>query len=398
MGKGGLVPGLRRTLVLAAIACAFALPASAQAAFCADDPTAPCVQSASVNGTPVTSSHPDWDLSVLPYSVDGSDYVSVTVRDKVLGTASLGADSLDDVWIVSLDVGTLRPRVVSGKSDDTSITRIADGDGTFHVEITGTPVVVTQGCSQVTYPPVCPETAPEEFVGYFDGRITNYNSWIDPVQRAAFYGMNYTTNVDATSIPPQVITTPAGDGLLVDLANSHFRADGATVVTGQAHLRIPNAFLRAAYGIDDPATLTGSGIATSTSGSPAGAGTTTVTLVPGAVQVDITGVTFSARRIRIIRGNIRPTRPGRVRARRTGRAGGRLTFLAARRRGSRLKRYQALCRARGHHRRALVGPRVRRMVVQRLRPRVAYRCRVRALAKAGPGRWSRAVRLAANPR
>lgn len=378
-------------------ALAAAPAAHAASSFCADTGTAPCIQSAMVNGSPVTLSDPDWALAVTSAS-SPSNEVRVNVTSKTNSDPyELGSGALGDDWVIVLDVGSVVPRVAFARGDEATFIRDDQGDGTYLLEIHASPVTVTSGCTQVSYPWSCPSLAADDRDAYLDASTTDYAAWENVRQRRSFWGMNYATNVDATSIPPQVIEGLGGTGLLIDLANSHFRADGTTVFTGFARLRIPNFFLRAVYGIDDPSTLTPSGIHTSTSGGSGGSGTTSILPTPSAVLVEIDDMTFSHRRVRVVRGNIRPARARVLRAKRLGAGSAKLVVRRAKPRGSKLKRTVVRCAGAGKRLRRGAKPRATRIKLRGLRPGAAYTCRVRAVAKAGPGRWSRRVRIPASP-
>ena len=304
-------------------------------------------------------------------------------------TNVMGPDSLDDVWRVTMDLGTMIPRVAFMRGQDGKTVRLDDGDGTYRATVVGTPVVVSQGCSQASWPWTCPEVADSEWHGTFDGQITDYGGWSPASQRDAMYGMNYYTNIDATELPPQVVSDPetGTDYLSIALASPHFRMDGTTVIRGFFSMEIPNAFLREVYGIDAPATLTSNGL-----DPTIGSGTVSVAQSADndSMLIDASDITFSMRRLRVKRGVITPTRPTDVRATRTGVHRGKVAFDPSRARGSRITGYRASCVARrGDHvatGRADASP----VLVTELREGVGYDCRARAGSKAGPGRWSEA--------
>ena len=359
--------------------------AAAHSSFCAEHPSPPCIISAQVNGAPVTASDPNWRPWVYAFAHEDFRYRMWGV--DTTETNVLGTDSLDDVWKITIDLGTMIPRVTFMRGKDGKTVRLDDGDGTYRATITATPVIVSAGCDQSVVPTDCPTTATSEWEGYLDGQITDYGGWTDPVQRAAMYGMNFYTNIDATELPPSVIydSTTDSEYLLIRLANPHFRMDGSTLARGFFHMEIPNAFLRETYGIDAPATLTSNGLAPTI-----GSGTVTVAQSADndSMLVNASDITFSNRTLRVKRGVITPTRPTDVRATRTAAHRGKVAFDPSRARGSRITGYRADCVARrGDHvvtGRADASP----IIVTELRQDVGYDCRVRAGSKAGPGRWS----------
>lgn len=223
-----------------------------------------------------------------------------------------------------------------------------------------------------------------------------YGAWDDVSQRAAMYGMDHVSNISAGSIPAEIVNDPATgyQMLLFRLANPHFRMDGTTVFLGNLHERIPNAFLKEAYGIDDPATLSGSGLVASVSGGTGG-GTIAVTQESSglAMLVDVTGMTFSTRTLRIKRGMITPAKPTGVVADRKGASKGTLSFVAPTPRGSKIVGFSARC-VRGSETvtaRGNASP----VVVSGLHAGTSYSCKVRANSKAGPGAWSAQVTMRA---
>jgi Fibronectin type III domain len=377
-------------LVLVVLASSLGLgarnEAGAVSSWCSDGASAPCIESATRNGSTVTSSDPTWSLYTVPITPSASTEFLWGVSKN--GDFQLGSAALTDDWVVTMDVGAEVPRVVFTHGTDVTVTRTADGDGTYHVTVAATPIVIVGECNQSVWPWTCPETATQEWDGYLDGQITDYGAWSDVDQRNSMYGMDYSTNVAATSLPPEIVNDPTtgAERLLVRLANPHFLEDGTTVFTGFAHQRIPNAFLHEVYAIDSPSTLTTSGLAPIVTG--AGASTVTVTEDSGggAMLVDATGLTFSARKLVVNRGIITPTRPRNVHARRLGPHSGRLRFDPATPRGSRITGYAARC----VHNASVVtatgsgSP----LTVSGLHQGVGYDCRVRAISKAGPGTLS----------
>lgn len=374
--------------------------AHAQSFWCSDGVAPPCVESAFVNGTEVKSGDPNWDVDALlvtPDETGGSSVILWNVQSKTnANNFELGPDSLDDTWQVTIDAGTVKPRVNWALGDKVSVGRVDDGDGTYHVSITGNPTVVLGDCDQSVWPWSCPSTATMEWNGYFGGEVTDYNAWADETQREAMTGMDYFTNISATSMPPELSYDSSGvPFILLRLANPHYYPDGTTVFQGFAHVRIPNQFLKQVYGIDDPSTLTGAGLDPSVSGS--GSGTISVTQETGgdAMLVNVDGLTFSHRIVRVKRGTITPTKPTNVHAHRKGPRLGTVTFRPSRPRGSRIIGYRAVC-VQHNGNSFLARGRSSPIVLDGLTRGVAYSCTVRARSKAGPSLPSAKVRMPAS--
>ncbi|HEX9774543.1 MAG TPA: fibronectin type III domain-containing protein [Actinomycetota bacterium] len=366
--------------------------------WCSVDSTKPCIVSATHAGNPVAPADTDWEPWVFKYKVGGSTNVDWGWFHNM--DNDLGAGATSEVFVLLIDTGSVIPRVAFTYGDDVVVNRIDDGDGTYKIEITATAIELNDNddCDQNVNPWFCPETPSDAWDGYLGGQITNYNAWDDVAQRESMWGMNYSTNVAATSLPPEIVNDPATgyEQLLIRMASHHYHLDGSTLWEGFAHLRIPNAFLRLTYGVDNPASMTGSGLIVTGEGSAA---TATIAQESGAdaMLVDVEGMHFSARNVRIKRGVITPTRPTNVSTKRATAHRGKVKFDPAKARGSKITGYAARCVARrGSH---IVwgfdgdSP----VVVRHLRRGVAYACRVRAKSKAGPGTWSVTKKLAARP-
>jgi hypothetical protein len=305
----------------------------------------------------------------------------------------LGAAARTDVWVITIDTGSVIPRVIFTHGGAVAVTRTDDGDGTYHATITASPILLTGGCDQSAWPWTCDSPASQQWDGYLDGTITDYGSWDDVAQRSAMWGMNFATNVAATSLPPEITSdaTTGVDQLLIRLANAHLQSDGTTVFHGFVHLRIPNAFLRNAYGIDDPATLTSAGLDPELSGSGSGTVTVTPEADGAALLVDATNLTFSARTLRLHQGALKPHRPTQLTAKRKAAHRAKLRFHASTARGSKVTGYLARCV--GGSDKVLAKRHGSPVKVKGLRAGVAYDCRVRATSKAGKSPWSHRVRV-----
>ena len=255
--------------------------------------------------------------------------------------------------------------------------------------IAGNPVEYNNntGCDFSTSIPTCPFQATSDYAAYFQIQVGDYNlpSLYTAAQIPTFYGMNMWTNIDETGLPPEIVSTPSGNELVLQLADQHEFPDGTTFV-GYFHLLIPDSFLESVYGVNDPATISTSGVAASI-----GSGTVTVTQQPGALEVDITGITFTHRTLIIRAGVITPAAPRGVRARRTGTHTGRIAFSPARPRGAKVTGYEVTCRS-GHSK---VTARGRRspVKIKGLRAALGYRCTVAGTSKPGLGASSAAARM-----
>lgn len=351
--------------------------------------TTPCVLSATRNGSNITDSDPNWNFDLLDVSSGGAhDWLWGLTYN---GSNDVGASEKTNPWDVVFDFGTIVPRVVFTHGSTVFIARDASNTPTdYTVEVTANPITLSNSCNQTSWPWTCDDTPTDSgqyWNGFLGGEITDFGQWTDVDQRNAIYGMDYSTNIDATDIPPQLLGDPSTDTaqILVDLANAHFQPDGSTVFEGNLHLVIPKAYLRAVYGIDDPTSLTGTGVVPSLTGSEGG--TVTTSLDPSNnVVVDGSNIQFTARRIHLKRGRITPTAPGHLHGSRPGPAKGKLAFTAAKSRGSKITKYVAQCTS-GSQRRsasAKASP-----IVVSLTAGKAYSCKVAAMSRAGRGAWAR---------
>ena len=105
------------------------------------------------------------------------------------------------------------------------------------------------------------------------------------------------------------------------------------------------------------------------------------------VRVDIDGITFSKKRLRIT-GDTTPTRPQNVDAVRVSPYRGRITFDPAQSRGSRVREYRADCRNSSGAGDFFAGREDEDspLVVRGLKPGLRYECSVRARSRAGYSR------------
>lgn len=348
----------------------------------------PCLASATVDGATVLPTDPSYAFQVIPTTDRGSHTVLFDVNSPTSGE-SLGPAALSDVWSLVIDTGTIVPRVVSGYGANVTVTRMQQADGTYRVTYTGSPVTMADNdaCDFSGEFPTCPYQATRDFVGVLSGEIDDYNlpSLYNATQVSSFYGMNETTNIDESAAQPLIEQDPSSgaDELVFQLADQHLLADGSVFV-GFLDMRIPNSFLQTVYGIDDPSTLTGGGVSVSLG---SGTGTASVTEEPDgqAILVDVSGLTFTHRTVTIRRGVITPGPPTILSGLRTSATTARISFRAARPRGSRVTGYLAACTPRSGRRTVSATATRSPITIRGLAGGIAYRCTVRARSRAGQG-------------
>jgi hypothetical protein len=380
---------LARTTVVLLIAAGLATvaPGGAHAAdpqFCADGRPAPCLVSILRDGSPVDPV--TYSGFVDTYTPPDDDHNTGFTLLKN-GSDDL-AGEVGHVFTVTLDTGTIQPRIVSGWGVDGHAVRIDDGDGTWQVEVTLEPAEMLMSCDGEACPVIAPDYALRVRAGVHVDDATWYAAGGgDP---DALTGLDEFSNVNLLWYPPTITVDSAGV-VTMDIAmkNSHFYPDGTTVFLGHANIRLPNHVLRDLYGIPDPGTMApGSFVSTSTSGTVTSAPTG-----PGdGWDIVMDGMTFSKQHLRLTRGVITPTRPRDVRAVRVNAHRGKV-FGASSPRGAKVRGYAARCVA-GRHvvtGSATTSP----VVVSGLHTGRRYECRITARSKAGPSRASAVVVLPA---
>jgi hypothetical protein len=345
--------------------------------WCSDAHPAPCVESATRNGVPLTSADPSVDITMIGVQhLDDFDYTEFIVQPLA------GELSPSDTYSVLIDLGTLKPDYTEAYAGLPVAQRIEDGDGTYQLRYTGSPVLVTSGCNDA-YPVSCPTVASGQQVT-LEAEVHQLKTNLE------FRGFDRSQNVDGVN---GIFLEKDGEGhyeLTSDWYNSHVLTDGTTVVHGQARFRVPFSMLEDEFGVPDPATMVPSSFKGRVNGKPA-AFSFTLDPAGGAFFVDISGVTFSKKTVTIARGTITPTRPRLRKAHRTGPRVV-LAFGKATPRGAKVTGYQARCAANGTTTRTASGRRLR-LVVRGLSAGRTYTCRVRAASKAGYGAWSKAIKV-----
>jgi hypothetical protein len=385
---------LRRILILGCVLGAFFVGApSGSAALiplpeCDADPAtnAPCVVEVKKNGV------------AFPYEdADGPSEYATAQREKRDGTwwfdffiwappPDTGAPwpfTLDpaDRYSITINTKNILPGETFARGNDVEVDRQLDGLGHHLVTFEQNPVRAAD--DSCTGAGVCLMTANRTLPGYLDGHIDNLAYISDPDDEAAMSGFDLASNIDWVSSPLELDYLT--DSIFLRVNNAHFESDGTTVFQGLAEFKLPFPMLRRLYHVDDPASLTSAAFSVTGAG---GAATTTVEVDPSGetVRVDIDGITFSKKRLRIT-GDTRPTRPQNVDAVRVSAYRGRVTFDPAQSRGSRVREYRAYCR---HQSRAgdffswkegEDSP----LVLRELKPGLRYECTVRARSRAGFG-------------
>ena len=363
--------------------------------WCSDDPTPPCLVSATLNGSAVTSSSPDWEIQQTGKLTDiGYPYFQFQVA-RIGSTAMTTGDH----WVLTFDTGSIEPRYTEGFSGTPVVTRTDDGDGTWHVTYDAYPVLTTDGCdSTADWPWPCSTTA--------TGSQMQLYGEVQQKDDLDFNGFDMAQNVDGTN---GIFLEKAADGsryLSTEVVNSHqYDSDPGpgttlTTFTGQLRFRIPYAMLKNSFDVPNPATMDAgslSGTVTKPDGTSAPATWLVTNDTAGkALKVDVSGFTFSRKILKVKRGVITPTVPAHVTATRTGQHRGQVAFDASAHRGAKVTGYGTRCVSTSGNHVVTASGSVALLDVTGLHSGTAYDCKVRALSKAGPSKWSAAAHLPAH--
>lgn len=301
---------------------------------------------------------------------------------------TVGSWTLDfsDIWEITLNTGSIYPAETFSRGRNVTVTR-GGSAGLRTVKFTISPVrIADQACNSSGS---CPSTASRTFSGYIDGWVDNLDYIDDPFDQAAMRGFDLSTNAEWVSTPLKL--DYATNSIVLDASNAHYESDGTTVFVGEAEFRIPFAMLSRLYGVDDPSTLTAAAFQVTAPGASA---STTVTVETGFVRVEIDGITFSKRRLRI-HGDMTPRAAKGLRAKRTSSYTGLLGFTKAKPRGSKVRGYQATCRAGSHVVKSSSKKNRSPLRVSGLRYGTKYTCTLRAKSKAGLGKTSAKIKIPA---
>lgn len=355
---------------------------------CSSGTAVPCIVALSRDGVDETGSD-EYDARVVDSSGEGAhsvmwevDSQAAAVHDPITNEnyLSLQPDEVSHNWSITFRVG-FTPREADAGAANLSVSTTDNGDGTYNVTFRGNPVETgpNDECNTSVWPWKCPSTSGAVVVN-FDGQSSDFEQWTDQSQWQDFKGMDIGSNIEQLGLPPSIDS--GSFTMTIDAANSHVLAGASSPFQGFFDIRIPNAYLED-MGIDDPSTLTPTGL----SASAGGAGTAVVTPYATATEVDITGMTFSPHVVKVKTGVITPTAPSKLKAHRNATTRATLTFTRAKPRGSRITSYQARCTAKHHTTVRAKGKHVR-IHLHGLSAGTAYRCQARARAKAGYGHWS----------
>ena len=372
------------TFALGLAAVVLAAPAAADTTMplvlCSTPSPPPCVVSVTRNSVPIpynqTTGIGQDVISAIKYHISGD----ATQRFNFNIQAPDGSWTLNtsDAYALTLDLGTADPGETFERGHDVTITRDLSDPNHQLVTFTQNPVrVADQACDSMG---VCGSVAGRTLPGYADGWIDDLAYIDDPLDRASMRGYDFATNADWSSSPPTLNYDT--HTFVLDIGNAHFEHNGTTPFVGSAEFRFPFAMLSRLYEVDDPATLTPSAFTVTGAGSAAST-TVSVDSAGHVVHVDISGMTFSKHRLKIV-GNMRPGGVRNLKAIRVSGTAGKLKFDPAKAHGSKVRGYGATCRPEAGlvtTGKADASP----LKVTGLAPGVKYRCSVFAKSRFGPG-------------
>lgn len=376
----------------------------------------PCLESATRNGSPVLATDPDYDVqSTGLLNMGFTDYIQWMVVTKDFTRLATS-----DTWSVTFDMGTTKPRYTEGFGGRTVVERTSDGDGTYHVTMTGKPVFMAESCGD-DYPPVCENPTPYDSTSVkFYGEVWDLDADDEPGDASWRNGYDRWQNLDGVNDPFFEPTPDGGYVLTVDTYNAATYDDDESAGTpgiafaGQFKLRLPYQLMRKRFLVPDPDTLPVTSLAGGTTGSGIdGTWVITKDTSEHVFYASVTGIRYpdtvaarafaratsqtQVRTLRVKRGVIVPYAPRSVTAVRTTASRGRLSYAAARARGARPTGYSVRCVNLAGTHVVTASDTASPTVVTGLRSGKAYDCRVRAKSKAGWGVWSPKVRLAPRP-
>lgn len=366
---------------------------------CTTEGPRPCVVSALRNGEPLTEGYRVVGTFFAPDQYSGN--ANALVHAYYDQDFDLGFDSHSDTWTITVDMGTIAPRTVHGRSTDTTVIRRPGqgANGGNLVTVTGHPVTVSGQCDASNN---CPEwsEAPtarnRQWDGTFGFSVTDFGSMPEDEQ-PGYYGLNYFSNIAVGVVPPAMREDEqTGEKYMyIELANRHYLRDGVTVFKGSVDISIPDRFLRERFGIPNPETMTDTSLTTTVGGAFGGRGQVAVrrSADDDAMEIEIRNMTFSERTTRIELGTVRPTAPRSLRARalQGGRAS--MVFKPSKARGAKVSGYTGRCSSVSGTS-TLSATRVgTRITLRGMLQGRRYECRVRANSRLGASRWSKPVRV-----
>jgi hypothetical protein len=386
---------MRVFLTLLLLVVAAAMVPSAPATIIPSDPildcdapsAPPCFVSITKNGTVALHQNDNLDTGVeviggQTFVLEGARYWKFSIQDE---HGNFDLNPLDSYEVV-LDIGGGNPGETFSRGENVVISRDVATAGHHTVTFTMNPVAVSYTFSGCLGTGACPTRPDVEAPGYLEGSVDNLHYLTDPADEASMQGWDLVASTDWISSPPTLNYDT--HTFIIDAANAHcanLAPDPCVPFVGGVSMTFPFAMLSHLYEVDDPASLTASAFTVTGAGSAA---TTTVSVDSAGhvVHVDMAGMTFSKRRLKVI-GNMRPGGVRNLKAVRVSGTVGKLKFDPAKSHGSKVRGYKATCKSTSGLA-ASGSSDASPLKVTGLAPGVKYRCTVRARSRFGygPGR------------
>jgi len=350
-----------------------------------DDPSpAPCFVSITKNGTTTLHENNITEAGVEviggnTFVLEGARYWKFWIQDEH-GDFNLNTA---DTYQVVLDIGNGNPGETFSRGQNVVIDRDTSVPGHHTVTFTMNPVPISYTDSGCNGNGTCPTRPDFVTTGYLEGSVDNLNYITDPADEAAMQGWDLVSSTDWISSPPTLDYDT--HTFIIDAANSHCANLGpapCVPFVGGVSMTFPFAMLSHLYDVDAPGTLGPSAFTVTGAGSAASTDVT-VDDAGHVVHVDISGMTFSKHRLKVI-GDMRPGGVRNLKATRVSGTVGKLRFDPAVAHGSKIRGYKASCKSDSGL--AAAGSASASPVkVAGLTPGVKYRCQVWATSRFGAG-------------
>ena len=238
------------------------------------------------NAGACTKAHHSVHWVMFDRHVPGGDYFKTGAQTE------LGPEGRNATYVLTFDLGLMRPRVTRTIGDGLKISRERSSDGHWRLTLTARPIELSRGTCERPYGKwICGINAEVTYDGLLEGWISDHVTQGNKAQRRAYAGMDFNSNIENWTNLPRIHRDSRGAPMLdLILANSYRleRADNR-VFRGWFHLVVPDALLHAVYGVD-PEALTAKSFRYVLTGP--GSGRVLATDVGDAWRFDVRNMTF----------------------------------------------------------------------------------------------------------
>ena len=352
-----------------------------------DDDGLYCIVSMTKNGVAITEPPAGtWQLPYIDF-IDGGG-VRYGVENHTVGSGNTTTDvPPDDVYVVAVNTGTIKPRELYGRIREVTFARGGGIPGGYTFTLTFKPTPVAFTSAPCDFGACGDDTTVADIVrgGFVTGFVTDLvGSGLDAAEIAARSGYVHAYNAQVGVLPFYDFDTNA---LVIRLANPHLKSPGV-VATGSYETFLPNALLTTVMNVPDPTSLTGGSVTVDrTAGGTPTSVPFTLTHETGGIRIEIPSITYSSPRYRIKLKRTAPGKPRLYGASRPTKTSVTLRFLKPLANGgSAVTKYVARCRRPGGPWFLTSGPRSP-LTLKNL-PRRPVTCSVRAINSIGKGQFS----------